>query len=539
MGITMLKKTFRLFLLFLLAGTLSAEQITVYRDGNDLLVQSRWSEEKDLVIHVSRFANEASYLVRKDSDIRQYSKGERLHLGWDDYPAILFAGGQGYGYLGGNHGSAFGVTVTLPEKSFSEKDIGTELTDESGNRYLIIQVPSPDRILIHPESKTGTPGRPKFPRLGKKKLFRNGVELKYVKAAASQVYPMNRITRFEYLIDGKEPLPEKKVVKCSFVDQIFEHDVIAPEGMLDLVRKNPGRKPSPEFSAVWNMVLMDRNPALRDYAALPAAATIRNRYRYQPRGAVVNERNCTFHFSFHNVSQQDQMFGWSEGKIAKAELQEFYIPKTKTVQMRNMKDKTAVYHCDFSRVQLLPRKMNVSYTLKLSDSVDPEDPPDRFIRLSGNGKREYGLALGMSLFAGHTAKANKGKDRSSLYYFYPTGKLYPYSYILTSNEPGITLKTVSYKQYFNPQAEPDLTSFYCHRQVNSDVVYMDCHKPLKNKILTLPESARGKKITVLEQSPSVKFMFKDRIPDDGKIAFDVEGQGGSFVLKLDDMTKEN
>ena len=526
-----MKKLLILCLTALISCSLFAEKITVYRAGNDVLIQSRWSAEKDLVIHIHRFANEASYLVKRDSDIRNYKKGIRLHLSNDEYPATLFAGGNGYGYLGGNHGSAFGVILTVPGAQFSLNDIGSALQDEKQKTYRILQIISPEKILIHPESTTGILGAPKFPRLKNSRIYRDGTELKYTGNKAAQVYPMNRILKNEFLVNGKMPLPDRTVMKCEFLEHRFEHDVLAPEAVVDHIKKNPGKKPYPEITSQWTMQQMNSDPKLRDYASLPAVMTVKNRFIYQQNGAVVNERTCIYHCSFPNVSQMDQMFYWGGGKIAPAKLEEFYIPKTKILQMADLRNKSKNYEFDFSKIVTMPAKMNVMYTLKKNDSSDPENLPDRYIRLSGNGKREYGIAIGTSLFAGHTANSKKGADRNSLYFFYPTKKMDPYSYILTKNKPGISLRTVSYKQYFNPALQPDLTAFYHHRQENSHVVYVDCHKTLRNKTVLLPVSLRGKKITVLEKTPSVTLHTKG-ILSDGKILFDVKNQG-CFVLKLD------
>ena len=123
------------------------------------------------------------------------------------------------------------------------------------------------------------------------------------------------------------------------------------------------------------------------------------------------------------------------------------------------------------------------------------------------------------------------KDRNSIYYFYTSKKMYPYSYALFNNKPGLTLRTVSYKQYFNPALDPDLTAFYYHKQDNSWVVYMDCHKSLQNKKIQLPEELRGKKITILEKTPSITLRSSSE-QTAAELVFDVSEQG-SLVLKLD------
>jgi hypothetical protein len=227
----------------------------------------------------------------------------------------------------------------------------------------------------------------------------------------------------------------------------------------------------------------------------------------------------------------DQMFYWGGGKFAPAELEEFYIPKTKPIRIPDYKIRGKFYDFDFSRIATLPKTMNVSCTMTKKDVVDPANLPDRFIRMTGNGKREYGVAVGTSLFAGHTALKNKGKDRSSIYYFYTSKKMYPYSYVLFNNKPGLTLRSISYKHYFNPIQDPDLTEFYYHQQEKSQVVYIDCHKTLKNKKIRLPKALRGKKITILEKTPSVT-LHSSRGQTGSELVFDVVKQG-SLVLKLD------
>jgi hypothetical protein len=414
-----MKKYIALLLCFITFSAF-AEKITVYRNGNDLFVQSRWSNEKDIILHICRIANEVAYLVPHNSDIRKYKKGIQLHLGLDDYPATLFAGGQGYGYLSGNHGSAFGVLLELKDGDYSVKDIGTELYDENNHCYRIVQVITPKRILIHPESATKILGRPKFSRLGKKKLFRNEIEVKIAKSRPAQIYPLNRITKLEFLVDGKNPLPDRTVAKCDFLEQIFEHDVIAPEAVLYYLKQNQGRCPFPEFTAKSHMQIMSSDAKLQNYGNLQAIATFKNKYRYQPYAAVVNYRTSIFHISFPNISQMEQMFTW-RGKLAEMENDEFYIPKMKLVALKEINSKNKVTY-DFSKIVLMPKKLNVRYTLKNTDAQNLTDLPDRFIHIAGNDKREYGVAIGYSLFLGCTDKNLNQKNRTSLYYLDTTKK---------------------------------------------------------------------------------------------------------------------
>ena len=110
--------------------------------------------------------------------------------------------------------------------------------------------------------------------------------------------------------------------------------------------------------------------------------------------------------------------------------------------------------------------------------------------------------------------------------------MYPFAYTLKKIAPGKTVETVAYRQYFNPKLEPDATSLYWHREGKSWLVYMDFHKELKNKLIRLPGHLAGKKLTVVEKTPSLTFHAKDVMPADG-LRVDVAGGYGYLVLKLD------
>jgi hypothetical protein len=110
--------------------------------------------------------------------------------------------------------------------------------------------------------------------------------------------------------------------------------------------------------------------------------------------------------------------------------------------------------------------------------------------------------------------------------------MYPYAYTLNDVTPGTAMETVSYKQYFSPEDDPDATAFYYHRQQDSLVVYFDCHKPLQNHRLNLPPELAGKKLTVIEKTPSVILPEISSVPEAG-IHFDVNAPYGYLVLKID------
>ena len=120
-----------------------------------------------------------------------------------------------------------------------------------------------------------------------------------------------------------------------------------------------------------------------------------------------------------------------------------------------------------------------------------------------------------------------------VYFLYKTRKIYPYCFAINNPKKGDEKYSVIYRQYFNPQIEPDATAFYYHKEGKSDVIYLDFHKDLKNKTIRLPGHFTGRAITVIEQTPSLTLHTAGAVPEQG-IALSVKDNYGYLVLKLDE-----
>ena len=521
----------------LLSGmTLPAqEKITVRKTGREFVVRSEFSPTHDLVICNFNFANEAAYLLPKNIPLKDYRKGGiEIHRNGDEYPATSFIGWDDWGFLSGNHGSRFGRLLLIPDHGLTTADIGGKITEKDGYPYIIMQITDKNNILVHPWG-SGCDYAPLWRSHSTAPLFYKGKSLPFKKSTLTQMYPLNRITDYRLLADGKTPVPDDTDVVCDYLDFIFVHDVISANAAVRSVMDNPGKKPSPEWTGRWGTMMMVNTPELQKkypgYMKLSALATYANLYRFEARGANVLYRKAVYHSKLKGVDSLDVMYGWG-GRIAKKKNQYFYIPKMKPLRLKGRTKDDPVLSCDFSANYLMPEKMNLNAQFTKKDALDPEDLPDRFIRVTGDDKPELGIALGYSLINGCTAKSRKGAGRDFFYHFWYTKKMYPYVYTLREVKPGTVMESVCYKQYFNPQLEPDATDLFWHREGNSWLVYMDFHKELKNKFIRLPSRLAGKKITVVEKTPSLTLHAKDTVPAGG-IRLDVAGKHGYLVLKLD------
>ena len=518
-------------LMFSVALAAAGDTVSVYKNGYDFFVRSRFSETEDLVIHNFRYANEKAWLIPKDSPIEKCQEGKLLHSSEDDYPASPPLGR--FGTLSGNHGSFYARLLEIPGHGLGIKDLGGIVREKNGRKYIIMHVPDKDHIVIHPEGRNKTLDPGFVFHDPKSKLFFKSRELPFKSSVLTQLYPMNRITDCRLLADGKTPVPEKKEIRCRFVDFIFVHDVINPWYVVQSVKNAPGVKPFPEWSEQHSMIYVHTPELKEKYASFmkfPALATFYNRFRFEARGANVNYRKAVFHVALSEVRSGDIMFYWG-GLIAKQARQLFYVPKLKPLTVREkslQKDITI----DLTAGYPLPRTLNVSHFIRPGEALSADDLPDRFIRISGPDDYHYGIALGYSLFMGCTAKEKSNSERELIYFIYHSHKMYPQVYKIKNIKPGRSVETVTYRQYFNPRLEPDATSFYCHHQGDSLIVYLDFHKVLKNKTIKLPGEAAGKTITVLEKTPALTLHTAGTVPGNGIILSNSAGHG-FLVLKLD------
>lgn len=515
-----------------------SEGVIVRRDGREALVRCSFSATTDLVVRVYNVANEDAYLVPRDMPITDFSKGLKIHSGGDDYSPIKL--GDDFGYLSGNHGSYFGNLLTLPDHGFTAADVGLEAVHSSGGRYRVVNVPDKDHILVHPDGRAGI--HPCFSHQEKGSFRLGGRECTPVQTKRVQVCPMSRIRHFGWKTGDGRTVPERVETPCSSVDLEIEHDVVDPRAVMAFLKAHPGGGRSMPELAAWEskrpkaVFLDDPEAAARfaDFAKLDALISVRTVYRYEPGCARLALRTTTFVAPLANVDALDVIYGWN-GSIGPWRNVEFYIPRMKKTTLRGFQGNPEVA-VDMTAVERMPcPPWKVNYSVGRADCVDPENMPDRFIRIASDasGRRQVGVALGYSLLQGVTALENRSAERPFAYFFYPSGKMYPYSFLLENVPAGRTIVHHGYTQYFDPQQEPDATAFYHHRDGEAHVVYVDFHKTLAGEVVRLPRELVGKRISVLQRSPSVTLRTTDTVPPDGGIALDVADGYGELVLRID------
>ena len=509
------------------ASPAETPRITVLRTGRNALVRCAFNERKDLVLDV-KDANEDAYFIAKNTPLENYKSGQFIHQGVDDFSAIQLAD---FGYLSGNHGSYFGHKLTVAEHGLSEKDIGSTVVHGSGTKMCLVDVPDKNSVLLHPYGSPGAWAGFKVHLDGV--FFLGARELKPEKIERCQIWPMNRFRAFRWKTPGGRIIPEGVEVKAEYVDLEIEHDVVDPRAMMEYLKSNPGKRFSPALSIRRRMTVLGETGSAADmagFASLPSLLSVKTRQRYQPYCARTIHRTTTFNAPVANVSALDVIYGW--GYVERADTF-FYIPRVKKTTLKGAGSAPGIT-LDLSAGEVMPKvPWKLHDYIRKADCTDPEDMPDRFIRIGIPEKRRFGVAIGYSPLYGISAKSNRSAEREIAYFFYPTGKMYPNIFNLKNVQAGRRIEHCGYTQFFDPDREPDATAFYHHRDGDSHLVYLDFHKTLKRKNISLPKELCGKKISIIEKTPSVALHTGDTVPENG-LSLDVAGGHGSLVLRLTD-----
>ena len=504
-----------------------SEKIQVWRDDRRTLIRSKFSQEFDLVVELWHMTDENAWLISPDTPITDFNTGRLIHCGPDDFPASFL--GE-YGTLNGNHGSCFARNLLIFDHGMSEKDLGAIVTDCAGKEYCLMQIPNPDTLLVHPLA-TGDNLRPDFPKFTGEKLFYNGRTIPVIASTPAQLYPSNRIFRNEFLVDGKTPLPKGELVSCTFLDRVLDYDVVSPVALVDMVRNTRGQRHFPEFSLQRAMVDLSEHEgdsAYDIYRSLPALLHYNVDMRHENGGACVIYRHTEIRQALTFLEALDVMSIWS-GEFREKPVQEFYIPKTSPFALTSTDGRTELM--DFTMIARFDKDFPADCMLSQQDCPDPMKQPDRFIRFSGNERRELGLALGYSLCHGLSADPAWKELRPNIYGFPPTWKMYPRIFRVEHPAAGWQVDTISYRQYFNPLQEPDATCFFCHHENDDLIVYLDFHKSLQQKTISLPQEVSGCRMEVVEKTDSVAISTCENTMNP-QIVIDVTGEYGYIVLRF-------
>jgi len=497
-------------------------ELKVLKSNGVVYIRSHFSMENDLVVRVGRGVKNnqinfvGTYLLGKNGsmDTSGIKGGILIHNNGDDATPWHLNGT----YIGANHGASVGVQLTCPGHGLTKEYLGSEWEDEAGKKFYLIRILDENKLLFLGRNKSAGviwqfESAEKTGSVLKNSSFNRTINYTE-KTLAVQIYPSCRIKKQEYLADGKTPLKEGEVVECRWFDIVEEYDIINTGALLADIISHPGQE--------------------RNFADEHLDAVVNNKitYRFFPNGANVIYYNAKalqeFKLGYMGFIQSSKLY---QGKY---QTHEYYIPKTVAFTKDNI-------NYNFQGIQdfsfRLPSPLD--FNEKVKNISDPENLPERFIQFLGNKDgdktiREVGYALGYSLIHGITVPSVRARNTSNAITIYTTSKSYPNA-INSKMGPLIPAGTefycIAYRHYFNPPQAGNATSVYWQQHENDTVVYADYHKSVDKDVIKLPGEFTGKKLEVVEKTPSITVHTSATVPEKG-VEVSVVDRYGYAVFKI-------
>jgi hypothetical protein len=495
------------------------DKIAVQKCGDKVFIRSWFSPDKDVLISMNKGVNRqinylSTGLIPASAPLKKVdlTSGEIFHYCQDDSCPLKIIST----YIGANHGCSDARELTIPRHGLKTKDIGSKWKDSRGDIYYIIKIVDGSKIQVLGENK-GSNGIWRFNRMIKPGKFVSAdgkKQLEIKRAVLTQMIPAVRIKKQEYLVDGKTPLEDGKPVICDYLDIVEGYEIVAPDSLLEYIKRNPGK--SPDFTAPEAEALLVN----------------KNTYQFQPRGVCVVDNEIIPGRDF-STYQASPVMTMQLNKLNNYDTHEYYIPKTKAFENAGIK-------YDFNSIQdfTVPIKLSLSFS-KGNNNIDPENPPNRFIQFlgkkeNGKNKRKIAYAIGIVNDYGLGDSEERIKNVDEMLFIYKSYKTYPKVLDQKAGmlKAGTSLKSRGYRQYFDPQAHNKATCVYWNRQGKVIRLYMDYHQSVDKDVIKLPEEFTGMKVKIIEKSPSIELLTNNTVPASG-IAVSVKGKQAYIVLQLE------
>ena len=493
--------------------------LQVMKSGGDVQIRSPFYDGKDLLIWIGLGLNHqinsrSTFLVDSSTPMSEQipSNALTIHGNGDDAAAWRINSSP----IGANHGVEGVCEMTSVSHGLTTADLGREWCDEGGQRFYLIKVVSSDSLWFLGKNSVSAPfwkfdtvptGQSLTASLSKRML-------PFSKYLVTQLRPACRIRRQDYLINGNKPLENGQISTGSFLEIAEEYDIINPGSVLADIIAHPGME--------------------RSFIADHLDAVLRNgiTYRFYPNGSCVIDTKSKALQSFNLVAALFVMTA-KLTTMHTSYSREYYVPKTKPFILGGRAfDFQRIQNCDEDLSEAVHWKADGSYV------ENPQNLPERFIQFlarkeDGKSIHDVGFALGYSLIHGITQPQQRAANASEAGWLNTNIKTYPTAMDSKMGviPAGMEFNCVGYRDYFSPRDYPDASCVYWHPEGDDILVYADYHQKLDSTLVKLPPEFTGRKIAIVEQTPSINLQTKDIVPSAG-IALSVAENYGYIVLKL-------
>lgn len=409
-------------------------------------------------------------------------------------------------YIGGNHGAAAALDLTVNGHGYGPGDTGREFVAGT-RRYYLLKVLDADRIRVISENLSGGPVW-KFDLASVKNEIIETASRRHlpvVKSGIAQLSPGSRITSQKYLLDGAE-LKDGVAMTGKVLEATESYEIIAPDAALAEILGGTGQ--SEPFAVVENTYRF----------SAPGVCTVKHKVRFNRETALE-----------YIGAIQSQML-----TPAKNQRIEYYVPKTVPFEKYGHK-------FDFSVPQDLSGKLpgGIFFSEQEKNLDGTAGKPDRFIQFISekNGEetvRKIGFALGYSPLKGVTARERRDKMTGTAGWIWTSRKSYPVAIDAKAGKmlpAGYELEIHACRIYFNPEASGhNADSVYFWDDGGDCVVYVDYFRPVADGFVNVPPEWNGRRVDVIEQSGGVELLSEEVAG--GRIGLKQPSPRGFAVLKV-------
>ncbi|MBQ9089160.1 MAG: hypothetical protein IJY46_10330 [Lentisphaeria bacterium] len=483
----------------------SPQKFFIRKSGYEIQMLCHFSSDSNIFIRFVE-GNHLVYLLPASAPFEAWHTGKVIHEGWDDFAPFMT---EEFATIGANHGSPFTFNISTVRHWYTEADIGKELVDDAGNKFVIIFINSLSSFTVHNVPKI-VDGKIKFTKSITGSLYDGDTKLavssskrcQMAQPAARQQTPHYRHNRYQLFADGK-PLADNVITECHSADLRWDIDLCLPDAMLEHIARHPGKMITPTAPE------------------LPGAIHLDLTVNFQPNAAYTIASKVRFNRDFNG----SVLFGLVQNYGAVGfDKQEKLVPKLKPYHQKT----THLYQFDIDLSE--PWTMwfddHVSHFFTPDDCVSPDDIPTDYVDLFGNnGTREFAVAIGYSKTTGITAKGSTTRGNINL--FLPkSGKIYPYAFNRPNVTAGEEFELFAYRQLFAPSNSGIIS--YCHKEGDNYILVGICHTPGEETI-TLPAELANRSFECIDLTGNITLPAETSA--DAAIAVNAQTKG-CFTLRF-------
>ncbi|MHC5351701.1 hypothetical protein [Metapseudomonas furukawaii] len=443
------------------------------------------------------------------NDAVAFAKGDLLSPQGDDIAPIRYNDT----YVGANHGPAIVQEVTFPNHGKTDADVGSDWVEQGKVRFTLVKVVDKDKLWFVSENKRQLPEwRFHLNMTGRQLEHLHGAQNTDPVAITSvrlvQLLPALQNQHKSVLLDGVKSLEEDGVYTVKFVDFVHSYTIPNPAEVIDFVRANVGNEKAVSFV----------DPSI----GADIKRTVRYRFSDNVSMTVYDEVEALNKVELGYIGSVQA----AAPAIIDKELWQ-YVPGSSPIQ-------GSLKTWDFSRGENISGPFEL---IKVAEKswADPNRPPHRMMQVvKKDGAPEFGLMVGYppSSLRGHGENSPRRNVASLAAFISPSKKQYPVAiegggrHVGEAMNPGDTIKTVAFRSLWSSKVFPDATSYAQYQDGDSEILVVDFDKSLNRARLPLPDSFKGKSLTVINKSDTVRvgrtgLVYKDHVQ--------VSVVGGGFV----------